>query len=183
MIDKVCRVNLNISQEICDNLTYYNASEKEVQVVTANLGMYQSILTAIPAIITSLFLGPWSDTNGRKPLMISPMFGTILNQAIYIINTYFTSLPAEYLLFASVGSVFGGFTSFLVGMYGFISDISEIRARTSRIALLDFAIFFGFPIGTFASGPVFSYGGYYAVFSLVKITFEYIQVKCTGKIV
>ena len=68
-------------------------------------------------------------------------------------------------------------------MYGFISDISEIRARTSRIALLDFAIFFGFPIGTFASGPVFSYGGYYAVFSLVKITFEYIQVKCTGKIV
>ena len=168
MIDKVCNVNLNISEDICNNLTNHKQYEKEVQVVTAELSMYLNILTAIPAIITSLFLGPWSDLNGRKPLMISAMLGTILNQVIYIINTYIEDLSAEYILLASIGSVFGGFTSFLVGMYGYISDTSEHRARTSRIALLDFVIFMGFPVGTFISGPIYLNGGYYSVFASVS---------------
>jgi len=151
MIAKVCLINLNITKEICDNLTHNKDEEKEVQVITAELNMYLQILTAIPAIIVSLFLGPWSDQNGRKPLMICAMLGTIINQVIYIFNTYLTFLPGEYILLTGIGSVFGGFTSFLVGMYGYISDVT------------------GFPVGTIISGPIFAYGGYYAVFGLAGI--------------
>ena len=100
--------------------------------------------------------------------MICAMFGTIINQVIYIINTYLTFLPGEYILLAGIGSVFGGFTSFLVGMYGYISDVTGNRARTARIALIDSAVFLGFPVGTIISGPIFAYGGYYAVFGLVR---------------
>ena len=131
--------------------------------------MYLSILTAIPAIIAGLFLGPWSDTNGRKPLIIIPMFGTILSQLVYIANTYFSSLKAEFILLSSIGSLFGGFTGFLIGIYSYISDISGGRSRTSRIALLDLFTFIGFPVGTFISGPLYKYGGYYAVFILVSL--------------
>ena len=168
MIAKVCLINLNITKEICDNLTHNKDEEKEVQVITAELNMYLQILTAIPAIIVSLFLGPWSDQNGRKPLMICAMLGTIINQVIYIFNTYLTFLPGEYILLTGIGSVFGGFTSFLVGMYGYISDVTGNRARTARIALIDSAVFLGFPVGTIISGPIFAYGGYYAVFGLVR---------------
>ena len=131
--------------------------------------MYLQVLTAIPAVIVSLFLGPWSDVNGRKPLLIIPQIGTILAQSMYILNTFLTSLSGEFILLASLGSLFGGFTAYLIGMYSYISDISSGRARTSRIALIDLFMFMGFPIGTFISGPVFKYSGYYTVFSLVSV--------------
>ena len=108
IIDKVCLVNLNYSSDICANLTKHNETEEEVQKVAATISMYLNVFTAIPAIIVSLFLGPWSDVNGRKPLMIFPMIGTIVSQLCYIFNTYFSSLKAEFILLASLGSLFGG---------------------------------------------------------------------------
>ena len=126
------------------------------------------ILTAIPAVIVSLFLGPWSDKNGRKPLIIFPQIGTMLAQFIYIINTYLTFLPGEFILLASLGSLFGGFTAFMMGIYSYISDASCGQARTTRIALVDLCMWMGFPIGTLISGPLYKYGGYYTVFGLVS---------------
>jgi MFS family permease len=141
-----------------------------VQKLAATLSMYQNIFSAVPAVLTSLFLGPWSDVHGRKPLMILPMIGTVINQFIYMANTYFTSLKAEFILLTCLGSLFGGFTCFLVGMYSYITDVSRVRSRTSRVAFLDLFMFLGFPIGVFISGPVFKFGSYYATFGLVRIT-------------
>ena len=134
--------------------------------------MYQQILLAIPAIIVSLFLGPWSDRNGRKPLMVVPMIGTIVSQLIYIANTYFSHWSAYYILLTGIGCIFGGFTAFLIGIYSYVSDVSGNRSRTSRIALLDLFVFLGFPVGTYLSGPIFKYSGYYGVFgSAIALTF------------
>ena len=96
------------------------------------------------------------------------MLGTTLTQLIWILNTYFTSLRAEYILLTSLGSLFGGFTCFLVGIYAYISDISHIRARTSRVAFLDLFVFLGFPVGMFLSASLFKVGGYYLVFGTVS---------------
>ena len=106
----MCLVNLNFNDTICSDLTHFKDHEKAVQKEVASLNMYFNILTAIPAVIVSLFLGPWSDVNGRKPLIIFPQIGTMLTQFIFILNTYLTYLPGEYLLLSSVGSLFGGFT-------------------------------------------------------------------------
>ena len=168
LIEKVCLTNLQLDEQICANLKNHTKEEVEVQKLAASLGMYLSIMSALPAVIVSLFLGPWSDVNGRKPLMIFPMIGTILTQVIYIVNTYLSFLRAEYILLTSIGSLFGGFTGFLIGVYSYIADVSSGRSRTSRIALLDLFVFMGFPVGTFISGPVFKYGGYYTIFGLVS---------------
>jgi PCFT/HCP family folate transporter-like MFS transporter 1/3 len=42
------------------------------------LQMYKTLIEAcIPAVL-SLFVGPWSDRHGRKPLILWPMFGMLL---------------------------------------------------------------------------------------------------------
>ncbi|XP_023327444.1 solute carrier family 46 member 3 isoform X2 [Eurytemora carolleeae] len=131
--------------------------------------MYINILSAIPSIVLALFVGPWSDLNGRKPVIIIPMLGYLASQVVWIFNAYYKDSSAMFLLFTSVSSLFGGYVCLLVGVFSYLSDVTTIRERTSRLAALDFCFFGGVPAGTFASGYVFKYFGYYGIFGSVAV--------------
>ena len=84
-IDKVCKVNLNFTTEVCDNIQSHEDEQIEVQKYVAALQSYNSILQAVPGVVYSLFAGPWSNTNGRKMLMVFATFGYVFNNATFMI--------------------------------------------------------------------------------------------------
>jgi membrane-anchored glycerophosphoryl diester phosphodiesterase (GDPDase) len=98
-IDKVCKVNLAMGDEICDNIQQHEEEQVRVQQYVAVLQGYSGILQSMPAIVYALFAGPWSDVNGRKMLIVCSTFGNVLNNGVFMINIYFGHLKAEYLLF------------------------------------------------------------------------------------
>ena len=171
MIAKVCR-DFGYNQTICANIDNHTSEENLVQAGVTSLNMNLQILSALPSIFLGLFVGAWSDRNGRKPVILGPMLGYIISNLVWLINIYYWDAPAKYLLASGVYSFFGGFTCLLVGLYSFLADITSVEMRTTRIGLLDLFMFSGVPAGTFVSAYVFQYSGYYGIF----ITSTVIQI-------
>jgi len=173
IIEKVCR-DLDFSEEVCANIDSFPKAENDVQTKASELNMALTMLSSLPSIVLALFIGPWSDKNGRKPLMLIPLLGFLVSTFVWILNVYYMAWPAKYLLATAVYSFFGGITCLLIGMYSFLADVTSIRSRTTRIGLLDIFLFAGIPSGTFLSAYIFKYCGYYGIFLTVLV----IQILC-----
>ena len=72
--------------------------------------------------------------------------------------------PALYLLGCGAFSIFGSDSIFLIGMYAYISDITDNKNRTKRIGIIDIVAFGAIVAGLLASGYVFHDTGYLGVF-------------------
>lgn len=84
IIYRTCYVTLNYNQTDCAKLGSKNADnythhlEKIVQPYANVIMMTQSMLTQIIPALLCLFLGPWSDKHGRKPILICTLSGKYL---------------------------------------------------------------------------------------------------------
>ena len=110
----------------------------------------------IPPIIFALFIGPWSDRFGRKFLIIFPIIGYILFDIWFLINVlFYDHFVVEFLMLEVIQYWFGGYMCLFLGLYSYVSDISEQKTRTVRIALFDFVFFSGMAIGAGKSLPTY----------------------------
>lgn len=60
----------------CFNMT--SAEQEQIQPAVASLMMYKNLIETLLPSITTLFLGPWSDVNGRLPIVLISISGNIL---------------------------------------------------------------------------------------------------------
>ena len=132
------------------------------------------------SIIISLLIGPLSDKYGRRPVLLIPIIGHIIGQCSYLANVYFWKASADYILLAASYALFGGNTTFLIGLYSYVADTSTTESRTSRVSVVDVALLAGVLVGTFASAPVFEKFGFTGTFgltlALLVINFLYIFI-------
>jgi len=76
-----CRTVFPLNATKCDMLVYKidTPEARELETVlephVTVLNMYKTVIEACIPVILSLFVGPWSDHHGRKPLILWPMFG------------------------------------------------------------------------------------------------------------
>jgi len=173
-IEKTCKVGsfffgngTTFSNEVCDNLFNGTFPEEQeyVQTVVANVEMVSNLIKQIPCVIFALFLGPWSDRAGRKPLILVPYLGYFLFCMAMIVNTYFfDELYVEFLWFENISALCGSYVIFLIGCYGFLADTTSAETRTIRMAVMDGCLFGMEIIGNYINGPLFKQFGYYGSF-------------------
>jgi len=128
-------------------------------------------------------LGAWSDKNGRKPILIIPCFGGLWCQLVYMLNVYYPSARAEYIMFTNLYSLFGGYTAQMLAVYTFIAETTSQSTRTSRIAVLNVLSSIGYTSGNFLSPYVYRSWGFYGTFgttlviSVISMLFLLIFIK------
>ncbi|XP_037803528.1 proton-coupled folate transporter-like [Penaeus monodon] len=164
-MDKVCRVNLNHSAEVCGNLSEHKAVRDEMTREVSVFAMYNGIITSIIPLFFILFMGAWSDKYGRKTPLLVATLGHLLYALGYLVNSAVEAWPVEYLLFvALLDSLGGGTVSFLTAANSYMSDVTTEEARTSRLGLANSIWFLGGPIGTFIGTYIYKAGGYQVLF-------------------
>ena len=113
-VEKMCRVNLvregivefNNSKEICDNIYSNKKLQIENQERVTRLQTLSRCIQSIPPLIYALLAGPWCDRHGRKPLILISLFGYILCNASFLINTiWYHELKAEFLLLEAIQGI------------------------------------------------------------------------------
>ncbi|XP_045130613.1 proton-coupled folate transporter-like isoform X2 [Portunus trituberculatus] len=164
-MDKICLVNLNLTQEVCGNLSSYPEENIAMQQYFSVFGMYNGIIMAFLPLFFILFMGAWSDKYGRKVPLYTATLGHFCWALGYLINSWVTHWPVEYLLVAALmDSLGGGTVSFLTAANAYISDVTSEESRTTRVGLANSIWFLGGPIGTLLGTYIYMYGGYQILF-------------------
>lgn len=144
--EKGCNVDAGVNSSLTD-------LEKEVQDMAARIDMGNVLFQSIPSIFMVLLLGPWTDTGGRRPALLSPPVGSAIESLLIIIIMYL-DLPV-YILF--VGEAINGFSGFATIMtmaaFSYVADVTTEQRLAIHIAVIQFVVFIGGVVSQLTSGP------------------------------
>ncbi|KAF6211136.1 hypothetical protein GE061_014250 [Apolygus lucorum] len=133
-IEKACG-QLGLDVETCKN---DEISSEKVHRITSTITLWRVIIDTLPGCIMSLFISPWSETNGRKPAIIVSLIGMTLSQgATAYMSTIKSINPYWYLVAGIPSSVSGGAILTILGCYCYMIDVSSPKDRVIRLAVLN----------------------------------------------
>ena len=141
--------------------------QKEVQEYVNNFQMIGQWISSVPIIAFSIIAGALSDVFGRKPLMLLPMIGDFIATLFSIVNyAYIESLPLEFFYTDKIGSFFGGYAVYYLGVYSYGTTVTKTKERAHRLARLDGMETVAIIIGTILSPIIFKSIGYFGSYSI-----------------
>ncbi|EDW02470.1 proton-coupled folate transporter [Drosophila grimshawi] len=176
-----------ILYQTCVTIMHYNASDCEpllgndrgseetkklelkVQAYSTNITMAISLLESIIPAFVSLFIGPWSDKFGRRPILLTVFTGYVAGATILTAIaevTTFQNISPWWFLLPSVPSILSGGTCALItGVYCYISDVAKER-KALRMVLNEASVCIGMMVGNVASGYIYAATGEVVLFAI-----------------
>ncbi|XP_039452016.1 proton-coupled folate transporter-like [Culex pipiens pallens] len=164
IIYQACTVSLAANVSDCAKLGHEHESpevldlEARVQPYTADILMVEALSDSILPAALNLFIGPWSDRYGRKPVLLLTFSGFALSLAMI---TAFCGWSRWYPLdpwiytFAFIPSALSGSVCTLMStVYCYIADVTSERERGAKMALLDTSLYGGMLAGSLSSSYI-----------------------------
>ncbi|XP_044265547.1 uncharacterized protein LOC123011908 isoform X1 [Tribolium madens] len=175
-MDKACRVNLRLSEDVCDGLAlrdvsrYNQSDEVAVQKLVATMNAWKNVIQSFVPSLLLLFLGSWSDRHKRrKPCFLAPIIGEMMTcMGLLLCTVFYYELAIEYnVFFESVPpSLTGGWFAMFMAVFSYIGGITSVQTRTLRIGAVNIFVNISFTVGNALSGILYQHIGYYGIFSL-----------------
>ena len=137
-------------------------TEERVSSRASEWSMYYSLSSGIPAIISSLVFGAYTDTFGRKFLLTICLSGLFLRLLISGIVIYFDA-HLVYLLIANfVEGCSGIHATCIIVSLAYAADITSPGGdRMTSMILVEFVIGISLTVGSFCSGYMVEALGYH----------------------
>ncbi|XP_011860808.1 PREDICTED: proton-coupled folate transporter-like [Vollenhovia emeryi] len=172
LLNRTCVVTLKINETEC-LLLHKNSTSKEalrlnsiVQPYTSLVIMAKAFMESIIPSLLTLFLGPWSDKYGRKPLILSGYISTSLTYLLLSVLAQWDVGPWYFLIAYIPTGLLGGIGVLILASVCYITDITDDNERAWHLAWLDALISLGALIGLLCGPVIFEACGYSAVFGV-----------------
>lgn len=107
--------------------------EELVEPKAAVINMTRSFTENCITALFCLFVGPWSDKFGRKPLILSPLLGYTLGFLALVVISLFPNASPWYFVISSLPvCMTGGVPTFITGVLSHITDVTTPANRGMR---------------------------------------------------
>ncbi len=126
-----------------DSYTGLNNTFQIVQEKSTTLVIYTIIVNRIMAIVSSIFLGHFSDSFGRKPVFFIVSIGSILQGICGLLVVYAGATFHLLILGAAFAGICGDLSAMLSTSFTYLSDISSTKWRTARLGIAESTIAIG----------------------------------------
>ncbi|XP_043502265.1 proton-coupled folate transporter-like [Polistes fuscatus] len=172
---RTCTIVLNINKTECMLLKNNGSSSEALRInklVQSEIYKYnicRSVIENLFPTIISFFVGPWSDTYGRKPLIITSLFGYTLWFTTLSLMSKWQINPWYFLIAYIPIACFGGLCFVLIASFSYITDITSEDDRTWHLACFDIYLFFGVLVGIYTGPLMCKYFGYAFVFGIAAV--------------
>ncbi|KAG4079764.1 hypothetical protein HA402_014895 [Bradysia odoriphaga] len=134
------------------------AIESIVQPYAAKFFMAKTIVESLFPALASMFIGPWSDKFGRKPVIMTTFIGYFIIYASVTVISYLSTLvpvnPWFYLLPYIPISICGGNCALITGIFSYVTDITTPSDRPARMSYLQAGIYVGLLFGFMSSSYI-----------------------------
>lgn len=150
-LQKACRVNNKLSDDICTNIHKKGNEEYKKQVLDTTAWFYQweNIAAHVFPIILALFLGSFSDRRGRKLPLLMGLVGKFIYSTMVVVNAKMSTWPVEYIIYTATlpSAITGADVAIFASCFAYISDITTLQQRTIRVTILDVVYLTAMPTG------------------------------------
>ncbi|XP_057320085.1 proton-coupled folate transporter-like [Microplitis mediator] len=175
IVYQTCRQMMVTNKNSCDifhtNSSSHEAKEldKIVQPHASYIIMCKSLIEGIFPALLVLFVGPWSDKYGRKPLLVVGYFAPICTYTLLSILSHLDISPWMFLLASVPAALLGGISVLLLGVFCYVSDISEPEKRAWYLGCLEACLSAGLVIGIYIGPLIFQKYGYALLFIIATL--------------
>ena len=143
------------------NDTVASPDTETIQKEAAVFNVYVALASGIPAVVTSLFLGAFSDRFGRVFLFLTPTIGQLISKTILLFCIYYRIDINFILIGSAIEGLTGGFLAILMASFSYFADITENnKERSTAIAFLEIAVGVGVVVGRFSTGYIINVTDY-----------------------
>lgn len=179
IVYQTCTVTLGVNETECAQLGTENETleiqelEKHVQPYTTNILMAKSLIESIIPALCSMFIGPWSDKYGRKPVLLATFIGSFFTYSLVTTICFLSSLyqidPWYYILAYIPAALSGGNCALITGVFCYITDVTTEQNRAVKMGVLEAAIFGGLLLGTLSSSYILRWTDAAVVFGAATV--------------
>ena len=148
------------SQEgFCEKVNCYNSSDLEhvgrgilCSSSTDYWLLFINLASLLLAIPSTIIFGTWSETEGRKIVLVASLLGIALRVALVFIIIHFQEPLYFFVIVSLMTSALGYSTSLMSSCMAYVADITSRGQRTFRILFLDSAAGIGIGLAYFVCG-------------------------------
>ena len=158
---KIAPDNVTVTCGVNNMSDPFFQAQQLAQAASSRFMVGLSLCCVLPALLSTLLLGPYSDKAGRKIAMLPSLAGEVLRLGTNAAVIHF-KLPL-WVMFISffISGVVGSAGSVLMACFAYLSDITTHRQRSFRILLLEVCMGLGVTASQIGIGHMIESLGYF----------------------